>query len=64
MKQKIQHVMKSADDRLLLENLVELDDVYWGGKKKAASVAAEQQEKRLFLLQSPITTKDIQFTCE
>jgi hypothetical protein len=64
MKQKIQHVMKSADDRLLLENLVELDDVYWGGKKKAVSVAAEQQEKRLFLLQSPITTKDIQCTCE
>ena len=34
MKQKIQHVMKSADDNLLLENLVELDDAYWGGKKK------------------------------
>ena len=34
MKQKIQHVMKSADDSLRLENLVELDDVYWGGKKK------------------------------
>jgi transposase-like protein len=33
MKQKIQHAMKSADDRLLLENLVELDDVYWVGKK-------------------------------
>jgi transposase-like protein len=33
MKQKIQHVMKSADDRLRLENLVELDDVCWGGKK-------------------------------
>ena len=33
MKQKIQHVMKSADDSLLLDNLVELDDVYWGGKK-------------------------------
>ena len=64
MKQKIQHVMKSADDRLLLENLVELDDVYWGGKKKAESVAAEQQEKRLFLRQSPITTKGIQCTCE
>ena len=25
--------MKSADDSLRLENLVELDDVYWGGKK-------------------------------
>lgn len=34
VKQKIQHVMKSADDTLLLENLVELDDVYWGGKKR------------------------------
>jgi hypothetical protein len=64
MKQKIQHVIKSADDRLLLENLVELDDVYFGGKKKAANVVAEQQEKLLFLPQSPITTKDIQFTCE
>lgn len=35
MKQKIQHVMKNADDSLRLENLVELDDVYWGGKKKS-----------------------------
>lgn len=25
--------MKSTDDSLRLENLVELDDVYWGGKK-------------------------------
>ena len=64
MKQKIQHVMKSADDRLLLENLVELDDVYWGGKKKVENVVAEQQEKLLFLPQSPITKKGIQFTCE
>ena len=64
MKQKIQHVMKSADDKLLLENLVELDDVYFGGKKKAENEAAEQQGKLRFLRQSPITTKDIQFTCE
>ena len=64
MKQKLQHVMKSADDRLLLENLVELDDVYWGGKKKEENVAVEQQEKLLFLPQSPITTKGIQFICE
>jgi hypothetical protein len=64
MKQKIQHVMKSADDKLLLENLVELDDVYFGGKKKAENEAAEQQGKLRFLLQSPITTKDIQCTCE
>ena len=61
MKQKIQHVMKSADDSLRLENLVELDDVYWGGKKKAESAVAEQQAKPLSLPQSPITTKDIQF---
>jgi len=64
MKQKIQHVMKSADDRLLLENLVELDDVYFGGKKKVGNVVEEQPEKRLFLRQSLITTKGIQFTCE
>lgn len=64
MKQKIQHVMKSADDKLLLQNLVELDDVYWGGKKKVGNVVAEQQEKLLFFPPSPITTKGIQFTCE
>lgn len=64
MKQKIQHVMKSADDKLLLQNLVELDDVYWGGKKKVENVGAEPQEKLLFLPPSPIMTKDIQFTCE
>ncbi len=63
MKQKIQHVMKSADDSLRLENLVELDDVYWGGKKKVESVVAEHQEKHPFLPQSPITIKDTQFTC-
>jgi transposase-like protein len=33
MKQKLQHVMKNADDQLVLEGFVELDDVYWGGKK-------------------------------
>lgn len=63
MKQKIQHVMKSADDSLRLETLVELDDAYWGGKKKAASEVAEQQAKRPFLLQSPVTKKDTQFIC-
>lgn len=63
MKQKIQHVMKSADDSLRLENLVELDDVYWGGKKKAESAAEEQQAKLLFLPQSLSMTKDAQFTC-
>lgn len=64
LKQKIQHVMKSADDRLLLENLVELDDVYWGGKKKAENGDAVQQGKPPFLLQSPIMTKGIPCTCE
>ena len=63
MKQKIQHVMKNADDSLRLENLIELDDVYWGGKKKVASEAVEHQAKPLFSLQSPITTKDTQCTC-
>lgn len=48
MKQKIQHVMKSADDTLLLENLVELDDVYWGGKKKMVNEVVVQQVKPLF----------------
>jgi len=56
--------MKRADDRLLLENLVELDDVYWGGKKKPENVVAELQEKHRFLPLYPITTKDIQFTCQ
>jgi hypothetical protein len=28
MKQKLQHVMKNADDQLVLEGFVELDDVY------------------------------------
>jgi hypothetical protein len=63
MKQKIQHVMKSADDSLRLENLVELDDVYWGGKKKAESAGGAQQAKLLFLPQSLSMTKDGQFTC-
>ena len=33
MKHKLQHVMKQADDRLMLEGFIELDDVYWGGKR-------------------------------
>ena len=63
MKQKIQHVMKSADDTLRLENLVELDDVYWGGKKKAESVAEELQAKHHFLPQLLLMIKGTQFTC-
>lgn len=34
MKHKLQHVMKKADDSLVLGGLVELDDAYWGGKRK------------------------------
>lgn len=33
MKHKLQQVMKNADDNLQLIGLVELDDVYWGGKR-------------------------------
>ena len=47
MKQKTQHVMKSTDNSLLLENLVELDDVYWGGKKKVKNVVVEHQAKQM-----------------
>jgi len=35
MKHKLQHVMKQADDRLMLEGFVELVDVYWGGKRSS-----------------------------
>jgi hypothetical protein len=63
MKQKIQHVMKTSDDSLRLENLVELDDVYWGGKKKVENAAEEQRVKPHFSQQSPITTKDTQCIC-
>jgi transposase-like protein len=34
MKHKLQHVMKSADDSRALGGIIELDDVYWGGKRK------------------------------
>lgn len=63
MKQKIQHVMKNADDTLRLKNLVELDDVYWGGKKKVENEVEEQLEKHHFLLRSPIMIKGTQSTC-
>lgn len=63
MKQKIQHVMKNADDSLRLENLVELDDVYWGGKKKVENEVVEQQEKHRFLQQSPTMIRGTQCTC-
>ena len=62
MKQKIQQAIKRAADRLLLENLVELDDVYWGGKKRGKR-GRGAAGKILFLLQYSITTKCIQFTC-
>lgn len=64
MKQKIQHVMKSADDTILLDNLVELDDAYWGGKKKAVSVVVEHVARHPFLPQCHAMTKDTQFICE
>ena len=32
MKHKLQHIMKEADDELVFEGFVELNDVYWGGK--------------------------------
>ena len=63
MKQKIQHVMKSSDDSLRLKNLVELDDVYWGGKKKVENEVVEHPEKHHFSQQSPITIKGARYTC-
>jgi hypothetical protein len=33
IKHKLQHVMKQADDLLLLQGFIEMDDVYWGNKR-------------------------------
>lgn len=33
IKHKLQHVMKTADDALPLSGLIQIDDVYWGGKR-------------------------------
>lgn len=49
MKQKLQHVMKSADDQILLGGLVELDDVYWGGKKSGGKRGRGAPGKTPFL---------------
>jgi len=49
MKHKLQHVMKQADDRLLLEGFVELDDVYWGGKRRGGKRGRGAPGKTPFL---------------
>lgn len=49
MKHKLQHVMKSADDSRLLEGLVELDDVYMGGKRKGGKRGRGAPGKTPFL---------------
>jgi transposase-like protein len=49
MKHKLQHVMKSADDSMALEGLVELDDVYWGGKSKGGKRGRGAPGKTPFL---------------
>lgn len=49
MKQKLQHVMKSADDQLPLDGFVELDDVYWGGKRSGGKRGRGAPGKTPFL---------------
>lgn len=49
MKHKLQHVMKNADDKLLLEGFVELDDVYWGGKRSGGKRGRGAPGKTSFL---------------
>ncbi len=49
MKHKLQHVMKKADDRRALAGLVELDDVYWGGKGKGGKRGRGATGKTSFL---------------
>lgn len=49
MKHKLQHVMKLADDRLLLEGCIELDDVYWGGKHRGGKRGRGAPGKTPFL---------------
>jgi hypothetical protein len=34
MKHKLQQVMKNQDDRRVLQGVLMMDDVYWGGKKR------------------------------
>jgi transposase-like protein len=49
MKHKLQHVMKDADDKRVLEGFVELDDVYWGGKAKGGKRGRGAAGKTFFL---------------
>lgn len=49
LKQKLQHVMKSADDQLPLQGFVELDDVYWGGKRSGGKRGRGAPGKTPFL---------------
>ena len=49
MKHKLQYVMKQADDRLLLEGFVEMDDVYWGGKRSGGKRGRGAPGKTPFL---------------
>jgi len=49
MKQKLQHVMKNADDQLVLEGFVELDDVSWGGKRSGGKRGRGAPGKTPFL---------------
>lgn len=49
VKHKLQQVMKNADDNLQLNGLVELDDVYWGGKRKGGKRGRGAAGKTPFL---------------
>lgn len=49
MKHKLQQVMKNADDNLQLAGLVELDDVYWGGKSPGGKRGRGADGKTPFL---------------
>jgi transposase-like protein len=49
MKHKLQHVMKNADDQLVLEGFIELDNVYWGGKKSGGKRGRGAPGKTPFL---------------
>lgn len=49
LKHKLQHVMKNADDNLLLEGLIEVDDAYFGGKRKGCKRGRGAAGKTPFL---------------
>ena len=48
MKHKLQQVIKNADDNLQLAGLVELDDVYWGGKSPGGKRGRGADDKTPF----------------